>query len=184
MVEIAGGVKYEEWLRKVAAKIGRVGAVRVGFLEDATYPDGTSVATVAAIQNFGAPARGIPPRDFFSRMVREQSPRWGVRFARLLQQNDNDVEKSLTLMGAGIAGQLREAIVETNTPPLSAVTLMLRKMRQDDPDLEVTGATVGEAARRVAAGEDYSGVSNKALIDTGHLLGSVDYEVVVGDVPR
>jgi hypothetical protein len=181
-VEISGGVKFDEWLRKTAAKLGRVGAVRVGFLEDATYPDGTPVAMVAAIQNFGAPARGIPPRDFFSRMVRERSPRWGARFARILAATDYDVDRSLGLMGAGIAGQLRESIVETNSPPLSAITLMLRKMRRDDPDLEVTGATVGEAARRVAAGEDYSGVSNKALVDSGHLLASVDYEVETGNV--
>jgi hypothetical protein len=183
VVEITGGVKFDDWLRKIAQRVGRTGVVRVGFLEDATYPDGTSVATVAAIQNFGAPVRGIPPRDFFSRMVREQSPRWGGKFARILQQTDYDVDRSLGLMGEGIAGQLREYIVATNSPPLSAITLMLRKMKADDPDLVVTGATVGEAARRVAAGEDYGGVSTKALVDTGHMLASVDYEVETGVTP-
>lgn len=181
MVEITGGVNFQRYLEGVAKKLGQAGNVRVGFLEDATYPDGTHVATVAAIQNFGAPARGIPPRAFFSNMITKQSPRWGVRFSRVLQQNDYDLEKSLALMGEGIAGQLREEIVATNSPPLSAVTLMLRKMRADDPDLVVTGATVGEAARRVAAGESYGGVSTKALVDSSNMLNSVDYEVTMGE---
>ena len=176
-MEVTGGVKFQEYLKTLAQRLGRSGTVRVGFLEDATYPDGTSVAMVAAIQNFGAPGRGIPPRAFFSNMITRQSPQWGARFARILASTDYDVGKSLGLMGEGIKGQLQQAIVETNSPPLSAITLMLRKMKADDPNLVVTGATVGEAARRVAAGEDVSGVSTKALVDSGHMLNSVDYEV-------
>lgn len=132
---------------------------------------------VAAFQNFGDPARGIPPRPFFTDMIKEKSDRWALALAELLKRNDWDVDKTLNQMGAGIADQLRQAIVDTNAPPLSAITLMLRKMRADDPDLEVTGATVAEAARRVAAGDSYAGVSTKVLVDSAHMLQSVDYEV-------
>lgn len=152
--------------------------LKVGFLEGSTYPDGTPTATVAAIQNFGAPARGIPPRPFFTNMIKEKSPRWASALAALLKRNNWDVEKTLNQMGAGIKGQLQQSIADTNAPPLSDITLMLRKMRSENPDLEVTGATVGEAARRVKAGESTAGVSTKPLIDTTQMINSVDYEVV------
>jgi hypothetical protein len=49
---------------------------------------------------------------------------------------------------------------------------MLRKMFGNDPS-RITGAAVGEAARRVKAGESTSGVSSKPLVWTGQLLGSI-----------
>ena len=54
---------------------------------------------------------------------------------------------------------------------------MLRMMKRDNPTLVVGGATVGEAARRVAAGQRATGVSTKPLVDTAHMLNSIDYEV-------
>lgn len=178
MAELKGGERLEAALNELARKVERAGTVRVGFLEGATYPDGTSVAMVAATQNFGAPARGIPPRPFFTNMVKDKSPRWAEQLAGLLEANDWDVDRALNQMGAGIAGQLRQAIVDTNAPPLSAITLMLRQMKYEDPELIVTGATVGEAARRVAAGESYADAPTKPLVDSSHMLQSVDYEVV------
>jgi len=53
-------------------------------------------------------------------------------------------------------------------------------MRSHDQALVVTGKTVGEAAERVANGDDNYGASTKPLIDSGHLLNSVDYEVKSG----
>lgn len=52
-ISLSGGDKLEQRLSEIAARIGRTGTVRVGFLEGATYPDGTSVAMVAALLNFG-----------------------------------------------------------------------------------------------------------------------------------
>lgn len=180
MAELTGGDKLDRVLESLARKLERGGKLKVGFLEGATYPDGTPVAMVAALQNFGAPARGIPPRPFFTNMIAEKSERWASALAVMLKRNDWDVDKTLEQMGAGIKGQLQQAIVDMNAPPLSAITLMLRKMRYEDPDLEVTGATVGEAARRVAAGESTAGGSSKVLIDTAHMINSVDYEVTGG----
>lgn len=180
MAELKGGAKLDAALERLARKLERGGTLKVGFLEGATYPDGTPVAMVAAIQNFGAPARGIPPRPFFTNMIAEKSERWASALAAMLKRNDWDLDKTLNQMGAGIKGQLQQAIVDTNAPPLSAITLMLRKMRYENPDLEVTGATVGEAARRVAAGESYADAPTKPLVDSSHMLNSVDYEVTGG----
>ena len=172
-----GGGLFEKRLAELAKRVRNPGTLRVGFLEDATYPDGTSVAMVAATQNFGAPGAGIPARPFFTKLVNERSPEWGARLAKILAANDWDAKAALALLGEGIAGQLRQSIVDMNAPPLSAITLMLRKMKRDNPDLVVTGATVGEAAAKVRAGESADGVSTKPLVETGVLLAAVDYEV-------
>ena len=110
-------------------------------------------------------------------MVAEKSGRWGDALAANLKAQDYDAERALELVGEGIKGQLQQSIVDTMGPPLSAVTLMLRKMRSEDQSLIVSGKTVGEAAARVAAGESTAGVSTKPLVDSGHLLQSVGVEV-------
>lgn len=176
-VKFKGGDKLIKALERIKKDAGSAKSVKVGFMEGATYPDGTPVAYVAAIQNYGAPARSIPPRPFFSNMVKSKSPKWGEKLGNLLVQTDYDGRKSLELMGEGISGQLRESITATNEPPLSPVTLMLKKMKSEDQSLQVSGKVVGEAAAKVAAGEDYSGQSTKPLVDTGHMQNSVQYEV-------
>ena len=177
MVKVVGGDALLTRTEEISDSLRRASTLEVGFLEGATYPDGTPVAMVAAIQEFGAPRVGIPPRPFFRTMIAEKMPEWGPAIAGLLKDNDFDTRRTLSQAGEAIRGQLQQSIIDTNSPPLSPVTLMLRKMKAQDPSLVVTGATVGEAARRVAAGETATGVSTKPLVDTGHLLASVDYSV-------
>lgn len=143
---IRGGGKLTAFLDNMGRRLKTGTVVKVGFLEGATYPDGTPVALIAAIQNFGAPARGIPPRPFFSNMIRDKSPGWGDKLARVLEAVNYDGEKALALMGEGIAGQLRESIQQTNSPPLAEATIRAKGFE-------------------------------KPLVDTGHMLNSVDYEV-------
>jgi hypothetical protein len=173
----SGGDRLRNYLADIGARVASASQVSIGFLEGATEADGASVAMIAAIQEFGAPKVGIPPRPFFRTMIRAKKGEWGDALAGLLKSNDYDSDRSLAQAGEAIAGQLRQSIVDTVAPPLSPVTLMLREMRHKDPDLRVTGRTVGEAAARVAAGEDFSGASTKPLVDSGTMLKSVDYEV-------
>lgn len=164
-------------LKDLSGKVGKGATLQVGFLAGATEPDGTSIPMIAALQNYGAPGAGIPPRPFFSNMVAAKSPQWGKQLANVLVSVDYDSDLALDRMGFGIAGQLRQSIIDTNAPPLSPITVMLRGMRSHDQSLVVTGKTVGEAARRVAAGLTNYGASTKVLVDTGHMLGSVDHVV-------
>jgi hypothetical protein len=123
VASISGGEKLERMLKELAKRVSDPATLRVGFLEGSTYPDGTSVPTVAATQNFGSPVNGIPPRPFFSNMVESKSPGWGSSLAAILKNNRYDVKVSLNLMGEGIAGQLRQSIVDTNSPPLAEKTV-------------------------------------------------------------
>jgi hypothetical protein len=176
----SGGEALEAKLREIAKQAGKAGTLNVGFLENATYPDGTSVAMVAAIQEFGAPAVGIPPRPFFRNMIAAKSPGWAQSLGNLAVNNDYDMEKTLGQMGEGLKGQLQQEIIDTNDPPLSPVTVMLRGMRSHDQNLVVTGKTVGEAAQRVDDGLTNYGASDKVLDDSGHMINSVDYQVKTG----
>lgn len=57
-----GGAALEAKLREIAQKVGKPNTVRVGFLEGATYPDGTPVALIAATNEFGGTAT-VPEHD-------------------------------------------------------------------------------------------------------------------------
>lgn len=177
MPTMKGGTKFRAVLNKMAAKLSKPGTVRIGFLENSTFPDGTSIPMVAAIQEFGAPRAHIPPRPYFRTMIANKSPEWPDAIAHNLKATDYDVNRTLSLVGEGISGQLREAIVDLVAPPLSPVTVMLRGMQLNDPKLVVTKGTVAEARRRVAAGLTNYGASDKPLIHHGDMLNAVAYEV-------
>jgi hypothetical protein len=143
---MAWGDKLQKALEERARRMSSATTVDVGFLAGATYPDGTPVAMVAAIQNYGAPRAGIPPRPFFSNMIAAKQAEWGPAAGALLVANDYDAAKTLEQVGQAIAGQLRQSIRDTNAPPLAPATI----------------------ARKGFA---------KPLVDTGHMLQSVDYKV-------
>lgn len=123
MANLNASGKIEGFLAGLASKLKTGDVVRVGFLEGSTYPDGTPTAMVAAIQNFGAPARGIPPRPFFSNMITDKGPHWGDELGKVLKAANYDGALALARMGERIAGQLRESINQTNDPQLSAITV-------------------------------------------------------------
>lgn len=147
MARMRGGERVSRILAEIAERVGQDYGLRVGFLENATYPDGKPVGMIAAIQEFGAPRAGIPPRPFFRNMIAKKSPEWPAAVGALLVANDYDVERTLDQVGFAIAGQLRESIQQTNAPPLAESTI--RRKGHDKP-----------------------------LVDTGHMLNSVDHEVV------
>jgi hypothetical protein len=123
MATVRGGDRFETTLEMMARMMTNASAVHVGFLEEAKYPAGKSVAMIAAIQNFGAPSAGIPPRPFFTDMIKKRSPEWPKAIRDLLVANQYDALRVLQLTGEGITGQLRKQIQDTNAPPLSKATI-------------------------------------------------------------
>lgn len=177
-VELSGGDKLQAHLEALAKKLEKGALLRVGFLEGATHTrSDLPMAAIAAIQEFGAPAAGIPPRPFFRNMIAENSGDWGEQLADQLKVADYDSAAALQVMGLVLRGELQQSMTDLDTPPLSPVTLMLRKMQMAPENRVITGKVVGEAAARVAAGESPGGVSTKPLIWTGELQQSVDFEV-------
>ena len=176
-IRFSGGDKLKAKLAEIAKNLQSKSTLEVGWPSGATYPEnqgGTPVAAVAAIQEFGAPAKGIPPRPFFRPVIAKKSGEWGEELAGYLAKTDYNSAQSLATLGeADIKPDLQESIVSVNSPALSPVTLMLRKMKSENQGLVVTGKAVGEAAARVAAGESTDGVSTKPLIETSVMLNGI-----------
>ncbi len=161
MATSKGGGKLAGFLNQMTNRIQKGKFVKSGFLRSATYPDGTPVAMVAAVQNYGAPGVGIPPRPFFSNMVKDKSSGWGVAVAKNLKAANYDGDVALDRVGEGIDGQLRQSIKDTNEPPLAPSTLRKR----------------GYTGKAFDKG-DPATYGAKPLVDTGVMLGSVDHEVL------
>lgn len=116
-----GGDAMRAKLEELAARVSKADTVRVGFLEGATYPDGTSVPFVAAMNEYGH--LGTPPRPFFRNMIREKSPQWGESMGNVMRANNYDADTALRHMGEGIRGQLQESINKFDSVPLADSTL-------------------------------------------------------------
>lgn len=168
---------------KVHAALGRLPKqfsgkqAKIGWPEGKQYPDGTSVAYIAAIQNFGVPDRGLPPRPMLKPTVEANKDRWGKIGEKLVRDVANgnlDAVDALDTIGRVAAMDLQVTIAQISEPELSPVTVLLRKWRK--AGRTITGRTVGEAAQAIADGVD-PGNDNKPLNDTGYLIASVTHGV-------
>lgn len=146
MAKLTGGDKLLARLAEMAVKVRNPGTLEVGFLENASYSDGTPVAAVAAFNEYGVSSRGQPPRPFMRPTVAAGETHWGRDLAALLKEGNMDAATALEQMGAQIAGEIRKAIKDLKSPPLAPSTV-------------------------AAKGFD------KPLVDSGHMLNSVDHRV-------
>jgi hypothetical protein len=169
---LSGGDKLEAILADLAKKVSNASVLEVGFFEDATYPDGTPVALVAAVNEYGAPSRGIPPRPFMRTTIAENSGHWGSDVAKLLAANGMDAKVALGLMGIEIQEEVEQSIIDMDSPANSPVTNLLK---QRFPSGGQTFADVLQARRDVAAG--VIAPDGKPLVQSGLLLGSVRNKV-------
>lgn len=132
----------ESKLKEIAGRMS--GAVEVGFLEGATYPDGTPVAAIAFWNEFGNGS--APPRPFFRRMIATEKPTWADKVRAAYQHTGGDVEKTLALMGNDIEGALKQSINDFTSPPLSPVTV---KRKGFDKPLIDTSHMINSTGYRV-----------------------------------
>lgn len=167
---------------KALAALAR-GSVSIGFMEGATYPDGTSVASVAFWNEFGHGGKfPSPPRPFFRTMISENQSKWPGMMAKSLKATRLDGQKTLAYMGEEIDGELKQSIIDFSSPALSPVTLRLRAKFGNSPE-KITLRDVYQAISDVQNGKKIaSGTQAHPLIWTGHLLNSTSYRVKNGPV--
>ncbi len=108
-------------LEDIAKRMGG-GEVSVGFMEGATYPEGTPVAAVAFWNEYGVPSHNQPPRPFFRQMIAAESPTWPGKMAKLAKATDYDGDRVLALMGEDIKGALQKSITDLQAPALAPST--------------------------------------------------------------
>jgi hypothetical protein len=174
-------------LNQLKVDMAEIGSkeLRVGWFESAKYDEGTPVAYVASIQEFGTASGGIPPRPFMRPTIAENRGDWIKNFdegvTRVLA-GILTMEDFLNILGLRIAGQVRKSISTVQEPPLSPITLALRKQKL--AGAKIGGALVGATAAAIAKGEtgpgelgDSSGINTKPLVFDGFMMQSVTHEV-------
>lgn len=175
---LTGGERLRKVLADIREKTRGGDFVRVGFLEGATYTNGTPVAYVAAIAEWGNPANGQPPRPFFRQMIDGNQGSWGGKMARFMKATKCDATLSLSYMGETIKSELQGSIRKFSGAPLSPVTLLLRQRFPMRDDMQFSD--VLQARHDIAAGVEPGAGHAKPLIWTGHMMNSVDYQVRAG----
>lgn len=157
VVEPAGR-QLEIALKNLQGKIGKV-----GWFEKSKYEDGTPVAYVAAIQEYGSPINNIPPRPTMRPTITAKQNEWrkiaetGAKRVLAGTATAGDVMEGI---GLAAAGDVRKAISVLTEPPLSERTIENRRRKRADKK------TIGSLT--------------KPLIDTGIMLGTLTNTVEDG----
>ena len=122
-------------------------SVRVGVLENATYPDGTPVAMVAFWNEYGT--RTSPVRAFFRTTVSENKKNWVLSVQNLMKIH-NDPKQVMGLIGVHMQEQIVQSINTWSDPPNSAYTIA--KKGSSKPLIE-TGVLMRSIKSEVGEGE-------------------------------
>jgi hypothetical protein len=150
-------------LKNIEVKLGAIHkqfsdrVVQVGFPKGANYEDGTPVAYVAAIQEFGAPAAKIPPRPFFAPAIKDNEVKW-VKSIRggIVQVTKGNMTADGVLEAVGLVavGDVQASIEAVNSPPLAPATI---KAKGFDKPLQDTGLMLASVSSKVTnKGEDFT----------------------------
>lgn len=131
--------------------------VEVGIFNTSHYPDGTPVAYVAAIQEWGYPQGNIQARSFFRTTIEEQKPNWGRQVAGATQgaiEGKVDINNALEGIGGLASGDIGRKVTQIFSPALKESTLRNRRYKNKS----------GHA-------------SDKPLVDSGLMLQSITHKV-------
>ena len=121
LVKKSGNLRAQ--LDKWVENASNAKSVKAGFLDDASYPDnGTPVAMIAVIQDFGAPSRGIPPRPFFRTAIKEGEAKW-PKLMRVMQINGYNARQTLEYIGSNIVADIKLQITNGAWAPLAPSTI-------------------------------------------------------------
>lgn len=153
---------------------------QVGWFENSKYsPSGIPVAGVMAIQELGHGP--IPPRPFFRPTATDKKQEWsGVAAAGAKQVLNGALngEQAMEQLTVKAENDVKDTILNITEPKLSPITIELRAMKKRDPNLHITGATVGIAAAKVnKPGYQTPSVSVKPLIDSGKAIATLTHKV-------
>lgn len=149
----------KDYLKELRKRLGQGEVLRAGFLESAMpYPNGEFVATVAAANEYGDPEMNRPPRPFFRTAIKAGQGVWAHNFGIALKNNDCNLDVAFRLVGEQMRDTIQDSILRFTNPPLAQATILAR-------------------ARGAKHGEITSPTIGKPLIDTGHMLRSVAYDV-------
>lgn len=187
MAGFSGGEEIRRKLLEVAKRLGKGDLLKVGFLEGATYPDGTPVAQIAAVQEFGGEI-DVPARTQDLNFKQKKNGEVGNRFVK---KSKADFVQTVTIPAHKIVIPARpffRKMIWAQSKGWGA--LVSTALKSNDYDLDKAMAATGEIIKgqlqtsirqltspALARSTVRAKGSEKPLIETGHMLNTVDYEV-------
>ena len=144
---------------------------KVGILENAQKPedDRFTMASLGAIHEFGSKDGTIPERSFIRAGIdkgRAHLDEVSRKVARGIYEGRFDVEQALGIVGLSGASSIRKYVTQGDqVPPPNAPATLKRKVARG----KWKGLGPVDQAKLV-----------RTLIDTGRMLGSITWAVVVG----
>lgn len=188
-IGLTGGEKLTDRLSRIGDALSRQATLRVGFLEGATYPDGTSVPMVAAVQEFGATIKV----DAHDSVIYRKTGRAGtlLRKGRFVKQAQSNFATTVQVPAHSITIPPRpyfRTMIKANSPqwPEQIATLLRNSNFNANGVLMRMGEVIkGQLQASIKALTSPplapSTIKKKGfakpLISSSHLLQSVDYEV-------
>lgn len=193
-IAINGGDKWEKVLDDIAKQASQGGVVKIGFLEGAKYPDGTPVAYIASVQEYGGTAK-IPEHDVtLYRSINEKTGEFNKqgRFVKKSKSNFATTHRvkahSITIPPRPF---FRNAISENKGlwPGMIATIAKVQKFDTHKVLGQMAEIIKGEIQLEILKMEDPPNSPktikkkgfNKPLVETAHMLNSVDYEIHAND---
>lgn len=189
IIGLSGGEALRKKLEELRKSIGAGEALRVGFLEGSSYPDGTPVAQIAAIQEFGATIQ-VQAHDveIHRSLAADGSFNKNGKFVKKKKANFSTTHAvpahSITIPPRPFFRQM----IAANSPKWGSA--MAKVMKASDYSGAKSLAVMGELlqGQLQQSIRDFSGAplaqstiaakgSAKQLVDTGNMLNSVASEV-------
>lgn len=154
-------------------------SLKVGWFSTNVYENGTPVAGVAAIQEFGVPEKNIPARPFMRPTVEEKKDSWANLAnsgARAIIAGNETAESVFEKMGFRIRGDIQKKIASVYQPPLKPATVLARLRRAGvlTKPLAKRYRDYRDKLQKLSA-EDVKviGNSEKPLVDTRIMIDSI-----------
>lgn len=126
---------------------------KAGWFETAKYENGTPVAYVATIQEFGCPENGIPSRPFMRPAIAKYRDEWSSmakKGAKAILKGAFTASQVMEMIAMRAASDVAKEITEVTSPPLKPATIAARLRKKSDK------STIGNLT--------------KPLVDTGLML--------------
>lgn len=134
-VSLIGRQQVEQAMKDLAKRLEREQRVLVGVPEGSgSYEDGLTIATVAAVNNFGSADGRIPARPFLQPAIEDGAPMYRrlaeIMLPRVLS-GEMEMRTLLVQLGDLAEGHVKLKIDEIKTPPNARSTIA--KKGSDNP---------------------------------------------------
>lgn len=188
--EVSGGDRFERAISDLQAKFAKEPVLSVGFLENATYPDGKSVAMIAAINEFGATIEREPSEITVYRKLNKAGTEF-LRNGRFVKRREANFSSTHAVSAYTITIPPRpffRGMVKDKSPQWGSDFVKL--LKKADYDVQNAMMMMGEhiKGQLMSAINDFSDPANapstirkkgfnKPLTDTATMRNNVDYAI-------